>query len=74
MEVTVKDGEGHSSARPGMPNPLNKGRLCAKGQTQIEHLYTHNHPDRLKYPLKERGHDYGYASSWSRRSRRSQKS
>ncbi|MGD0229802.1 MAG: molybdopterin-dependent oxidoreductase [Syntrophorhabdales bacterium] len=48
-EVTVENGrvlkvEGQKS------HPLNKGRLCPKGQAMIEHLY---HPDRLKYPLKK---------------------
>jgi len=30
-------------------HPLNKGRLCPKGERAIELVY---HPDRLKYPLK----------------------
>ncbi len=49
MEVTVDNGkvvkiEGQKD------HPLNKGYLCPKGRTAIEHLY---HPDRLKYPLKK---------------------
>jgi formate dehydrogenase (coenzyme F420) alpha subunit len=49
MEVYVDNGkvikiEGQKD------HPLNKGYLCPKGRTAIEHLY---HPDRLKYPLKK---------------------
>jgi len=33
-------------------SPLNKGKLCAKGQSSIEHLY---HPARLKYPMQRSG-------------------
>jgi anaerobic selenocysteine-containing dehydrogenase len=49
VEVTVEDGrvvkvEGQKS------HPVNKGMLCPKGETMIEHLY---HPDRLKYPMKK---------------------
>jgi len=49
--VHVKDGavvkiEGDPES------PLNKGKLCVKGLSSIEHLYN---PDRLKYPLKRTG-------------------
>ena len=49
VEVTIENGkavkvEGQQS------HPMNKGKLCPKGQAMIEHLY---HPDRLKYPLKK---------------------
>jgi anaerobic selenocysteine-containing dehydrogenase len=49
VEVTVEDGkvvkvQGQES------HPVNKGKLCPKGEAMIEHLY---HPDRLKYPLKK---------------------
>ncbi len=49
VEVTVEDGkvvkvEGQKS------HPVNKGMLCPKGETMIEHLY---HTDRLKYPMKK---------------------
>ncbi len=54
MEVTVKDGKA-IAVRGQESHPLNKGRLCAKGQAAIEHLY---HPDRLKYPLKKEGSDW----------------
>jgi len=33
-------------------SPLNKGKMCIKGLSSIEHLY---HPNRLKYPLKRKG-------------------
>ncbi len=33
-------------------SPLNKGKMCVKGLSSIEHLY---HPNRLKYPLKRKG-------------------
>ncbi len=54
VEVTVEDGkvvkvEGQKS------HPVNKGRLCPKGEAMIEHLY---HPDRLKYPLKKVNGDW----------------
>lgn len=47
-KVTVEDGvavkiEGLES------HPLNKGRLCPKGEAALENIY---HPDRLKYPMK----------------------
>ncbi len=32
--------------------PHNKGRICAKGNDGVEHLYD---PDRIKYPLKRAG-------------------
>ncbi|OPY62107.1 MAG: Acetylene hydratase [Syntrophorhabdaceae bacterium PtaU1.Bin034] len=48
MEVTIKDGKA-VDVRGQESHPLNKGKLCPKGQAAIEHLY---HPDRLKYPLK----------------------
>lgn len=33
-------------------SPLNRGKMCVKGQASIEHLYN---PARLKYPLKRVG-------------------
>ena len=33
-------------------NPLNKGELCQRGLTLLEHLY---HPDRLKHPIRRLG-------------------
>lgn len=47
-EVTLRDGravkvEGLAS------HPLNRGRLCPKGEHALEHIYS---PQRLKHPLK----------------------
>ena len=33
-------------------SPLNKGKMCIKGLSSIEHLYP---PDRLKYPMRRKG-------------------
>ncbi|MBW2000078.1 MAG: hypothetical protein JRJ29_19220, partial [Deltaproteobacteria bacterium] len=46
-KVTIEDGkavrvEGLES------HPLNKGKLCPKGENALENIYS---PDRLKYPL-----------------------
>ncbi len=49
MEVTIENGRA-VNVRGQESHPLNKGKLCPKGQAAIEHLY---HPDRLKYPLKK---------------------
>ncbi|HMK76261.1 MAG TPA: molybdopterin-dependent oxidoreductase [Thermodesulfobacteriota bacterium] len=49
VEVTVRDGK-VVEVRGQKSHPLNRGRLCPKGEAMIEHLY---HPDRLKYPLKK---------------------
>jgi anaerobic selenocysteine-containing dehydrogenase len=50
-KVTVKDGravkvEGLES------HPLNKGKLCPKGEVALDNIY---HPNRLKYPMKRMG-------------------
>ena len=47
-KVTVEDGravkvEGLES------HPLNKGKLCPKGEAALDNIY---HPNRLKYPMK----------------------
>ena len=46
---TVEDGRA-IAVKGQESHPLNKGKICAKGQAMIEHLY---HPERLKYPLKK---------------------
>jgi anaerobic selenocysteine-containing dehydrogenase len=51
VEVTVRNGK-VVQVRGQESHPLNKGRLCPKGEAMIEYLY---HPDRLKYPLKKVG-------------------
>lgn len=49
--VHVKDGK--VIKIEGDPeSPLNRGKICVKGLSSIEHLYS---PDRLKYPLKRVG-------------------
>ena len=49
MKVRVE--EGRITQVEGLKDhPLNKGRLCPKGERAIELVY---HPDRLKYPLKK---------------------
>ena len=51
MRVLVE--EGRITRVEGLKDhPLNKGRLCPKGERAIEIVY---HPDRLKYPLKKAG-------------------
>jgi anaerobic selenocysteine-containing dehydrogenase len=52
--ITVEDGkavkiEGLKS------HPLNKGKLCPKGEAAIEYIYS---PHRLKYPLKKVNGDW----------------
>jgi anaerobic selenocysteine-containing dehydrogenase len=49
VEVSVQNGK-VVEVRGQKSHPLNKGRLCPKGEAMIEHLY---HSDRLKYPLKK---------------------
>jgi len=49
--VMVKDGR-VVQIKGDQESPLNRGKLCIKGLSSIEHLY---HPDRLKYPLKRSG-------------------
>jgi len=59
--VTVEDGkavkvEGLES------HPLNKGKLCPKGEVALAHVY---HPDRLMHPLKRTGGRFAEVS-WDR--------
>jgi anaerobic selenocysteine-containing dehydrogenase len=49
VEVTVEDGK-VVQVRGMEYHPLNKGKLCPKGEAIIEHLY---HAERLRYPLKK---------------------
>lgn len=48
MKVRVEDGR-ITQVEGLKDHPLNKGKLCPKGERAIELVY---HPDRLKYPLK----------------------
>lgn len=51
--VLVYTENGNVTAIKGDPDsPLNKGKICLKGASSLEHLY---HPDRLKYPVKRTG-------------------
>jgi anaerobic selenocysteine-containing dehydrogenase len=45
--VHVKDGR--AIKVEGMPEFVNRGAVCAKGQSTIKNLYS---PERLNYPLK----------------------
>ncbi|MCX7966350.1 MAG: molybdopterin-dependent oxidoreductase, partial [Syntrophorhabdaceae bacterium] len=50
VRVFVKDGK--AIKVEGLEtHPLNKGRLCPKGESMLENIY---HPERLKYPLKRK--------------------
>ncbi|MCP4752784.1 MAG: molybdopterin-dependent oxidoreductase [Proteobacteria bacterium] len=51
VHVYVKDGK-VVRIKGDPESPLNRGKMCIKGLSSIEHLY---HPDRLKYPLKRQG-------------------
>jgi anaerobic selenocysteine-containing dehydrogenase len=54
VEVSISDGK-VIGVRGQESHPVNKGRLCPKGEAMVEHLY---HPDRLKYPLKRVGKEW----------------
>ncbi len=61
--VTVRNGR-VVRIKGDPDSPLNRGRLCVKGLSSIEHLY---HPDRLQYPMKrtgERGSGEWHRISW----------
>lgn len=46
--MTIEDGK--AVKVEGLPShPLNKGKLCEKGEAMLENIYD---PERLKYPLK----------------------
>jgi len=48
VAVTVKDGRA-VKVRGLEQHPLNKGKLCPKGEAMLENVY---HPERILYPLK----------------------
>lgn len=48
MDVTIENGQ-IVKVEGLKDHPLNKGRLCPKGERAIDYVY---HPDRLKHPLK----------------------
>ncbi|NIS59608.1 MAG: molybdopterin-dependent oxidoreductase, partial [Proteobacteria bacterium] len=51
--ILIHVGQGKPVKIEGDPDsPVNKGALCAKALSSLEHLY---HPQRLTYPLKRSG-------------------
>ncbi|MBC8017997.1 MAG: molybdopterin-dependent oxidoreductase [Verrucomicrobia bacterium] len=51
--ILVRVSEGRAKKIEGNPDhPVNRGRLCARGQAIVQELY---HPDRLQQPLKRTG-------------------
>ncbi len=51
--ILVRVSEGRAKKIEGNPDhPVNRGRLCARGQAILQELY---HPDRLQQPLKRTG-------------------
>lgn len=63
--VIVRVMEGRAKKIEGNPlHPINRGRLCARGQAGIQTLYN---PDRIRTPLKrkgERGEGEFYEITW----------
>jgi anaerobic selenocysteine-containing dehydrogenase len=51
--ILVRVSEGRAKKIEGNPaHPVNRGRLCARGQAILQELY---HPDRVAHPLKRSG-------------------
>lgn len=51
--IIVRVSEGRANKIEGNPlHPVNKGKLCARGQAALQALY---HPDRIRQPLKRTG-------------------
>jgi len=51
--ILVRTSEGRAKKVEGNPeHPVNRGRLCARGQSILQELY---HPDRVQQPLKRIG-------------------
>ncbi len=51
--ILVRVSEGRAKKIEGNPaHPVNRGRLCARGQASLQELY---HPDRVPQPLKRSG-------------------
>jgi len=51
--ILVRVSEGRAKKIEGNPlHPVNKGKLCARGQAALQELY---HPDRVPQPLKRTG-------------------
>lgn len=64
--ILVRVSEGRAKKIEGNPDhPINRGRLCARGQAILQTLY---HPDRVQQPLKRtgpRGSGQFTSISWS---------
>ncbi len=51
--ILVRIAEGRAKKIEGNPlHPINRGRLCARGQAALQDLY---HPDRIRQPMKRTG-------------------
>jgi len=51
--ILVRISEGRAKKVEGNPDhPVNRGRLCARGQAILQELY---HPDRIQQPLRRSG-------------------
>lgn len=51
--ILVRVSEGRAKKIEGNPqHPVNRGRLCARGQAAVQELY---HPDRIQQPLRRSG-------------------
>jgi len=51
--ILVRVSEGRAKKVEGNPeHPVNRGRLCARGQAILQELY---HPDRVQHPLRRNG-------------------
>ena len=51
--ILVRVSEGRAKKIEGNPDhPVNRGKLCARGQAELQELY---HPDRVPQPLKRSG-------------------
>jgi menaquinone reductase, molybdopterin-binding-like subunit len=63
--VVVRTIEGRAKKLEGNPvHPISRGKLCARGQAAIQHLYN---PDRIRQPLRrvgDRGTNNFEAVSW----------
>ena len=60
--VLVKTVEGRAIKVEGNPNhPVNRGRLCARGQASLQGLYN---PDRIQQPLKKAADESLQPISW----------
>jgi anaerobic selenocysteine-containing dehydrogenase len=51
--ILIRVSEGRAKKAEGNPaHPVNRGRLCARGQAILQELY---HPDRIQQPLRRTG-------------------